>query len=140
MRSVRGLIRYARSATSPRIEELQCVSLRHLEALPLTRYPALRRALALAGMFVPLAALAQRADENAVTAADDAFGPTIGSQSIGLYDAEHVRGFSPRAAGNLRIEGLYFDQQTFAMNECLVTGATIRVAERQPVLPRAAKS
>lgn len=88
---------------------------------------AVRQAFALAGMFLPLAALAQRAGENAVTAADDAFGTTVGSQSIGLYDAEHVRGFSPRAAGNLRIEGLYFDQQTFAMNECLATGATIRV-------------
>ena len=93
----------------------------------MTHDPALRRALTLAAMILPLAVLAQRADENAVTAADDAFGTTIGSQSIGLYDAEHVRGFSPRAAGNLRIEGLYFDLQTFAMNDCLATGATIRV-------------
>jgi iron complex outermembrane receptor protein len=54
-------------------------------------------ALALAAL-APMHALAQRADENAVTAADDAFGTKVGSQSIGLYDAEHVRGFSPRAA------------------------------------------
>ncbi len=63
MRSVRGLIRYARSATPQAIERLQCASLTPLAALPLTHYPALRRALALAGMIVPLTALAQRAYE-----------------------------------------------------------------------------
>ena len=55
-------------------------------------------AVALAAL-APMHAYAQRADENAVTAADDAFGTKVGSQSIGLYDSEHVRGFSPRAAG-----------------------------------------
>jgi iron complex outermembrane receptor protein len=83
-------------------------------------------ALAFAAL-APMHARAQRADENAVTAADDAFGTTIGSQSIGLYDSEHVRGFSPRAAGNLRIEGLYFDQQTYGTNHCLVVEETVRV-------------
>ncbi|MDE2218812.1 MAG: TonB-dependent receptor [Gammaproteobacteria bacterium] len=85
-------------------------------------YPA----LALAAL-APQCAQAQRADENAVTAADDAFGTKVGSQSIGLYDSEHVRGFSPRAAGNLRIEGLYFDQQTYGANHCLVVEETVRV-------------
>ncbi|HVN99486.1 MAG TPA: hypothetical protein VMT49_05545 [Steroidobacteraceae bacterium] len=80
-----------------------------------------------AATLVHSSARAQRADENAVTAADDAFGTTVGSQSIGLYDAEHVRGFSPRAAGNLRIEGLYFDQQTYGANRCLVVEETVRV-------------
>ncbi len=75
----------------------------------------------------PMHARAQRADENAITAADDAFGTKVGSQSIGLYDAEHVRGFSPRAAGNLRVEGLYFDQQTYGTNRCLVVEETVRV-------------
>lgn len=83
-------------------------------------------ALALATL-APALALAQRADENAVTAADDAFGTKIGTQAIGLYDAENVRGFSPRAAGNLRIEGLYFDQQTYGNNRCLVVEETVRV-------------
>ena len=83
-------------------------------------------ALALAAL-APIRAHAQRADENAVTAADDAFGTTIGSQSIGLYDIEHVRGFSPRAAGNLRIEGLYFDQQTYLNNRCVFVEETVRV-------------
>jgi iron complex outermembrane receptor protein len=86
----------------------------------------LAAALALAAL-APARAHAQRADENAVTAADDAFGTKVGSQSIGLYDSEHVRGFSPRAAGNLRIEGLYFDQQTYGTNRCLVVEETVRV-------------
>ena len=55
-------------------------------------------------------ALAQRAGENAVTAAEDVFGTTVGNESIGIYDTEDVRGFSPLQAGNVRIEGLYFDK------------------------------
>ena len=88
---------------------------------------AIRRGCWLAVLLLPAAALAQRVQENAVTSAGDAFGTTVGSQTIGLYDAEDVRGFSPRDAGNLRIEGLYFDQQTFAANACLVTEQTIKV-------------
>jgi len=55
----------------------------------------------------PALAAAQGA---AVSAADDAFGTSVGRESIGLYSASSVRGFSPTAAGNVRIEGLYFDQ------------------------------
>ncbi len=51
-----------------------------------------------------------RADENAVRQAEDAFGTSVGRESIGLYNASSVRGFSPIAAGNARIDGLYFDQ------------------------------
>jgi iron complex outermembrane receptor protein len=51
-----------------------------------------------------------RADENAVRQAEDAFGTSVGRETIGLYNASSVRGFSPIAAGNARIEGLYFDQ------------------------------
>ncbi len=78
-------------------------------------------------LLLPLLASAQRVNENPVTSADDAFGTTVGSQTIGLYDAGDVRGFSPQDAGNLRIEGLYFDQQTFGPDSCLVSGQTIRV-------------
>ena len=53
---------------------------------------------------------AQRAGENAVTAAEDVFGTTVGNESVGIYDTEDVRGFSPLQAGNVRIEGLYFDK------------------------------
>ena len=52
-------------------------------------------------------AWAQRAGENAVTSADDAFGTSVGNEQIGLYSSDEVRGFSPGAAGNIRIDGLY---------------------------------
>lgn len=50
-----------------------------------------------------------RAAENAVTQAEDAFGVSIGRETIGIYNSSSVRGFSPFAAGNVRIDGLYFD-------------------------------
>ena len=65
----------------------------------------------LAGSFLAaLPAQAQRAGENAVTAADDAFGTAVGTERIGIYNENSVRGFSPIQAGNERIEGLYFDK------------------------------
>ena len=76
---------------------------------------------------VPGPAFGQRADENAVTAAQDAFGTSIGFQSVGLYSANDARGFSPQQAGNLRIEGLYFDQQTWVTGDCMVRETTMRV-------------
>ncbi|WP_235976500.1 TonB-dependent receptor domain-containing protein [Sandaracinobacteroides hominis] len=50
-----------------------------------------------------------RSGENAVRQADDAFGFSVGRETLGLYSSSNVRGFSPFAAGNVRIEGLYFD-------------------------------
>ncbi len=76
---------------------------------------------------VPGPAFGQRADENAVTAAQDAFGTSIGFQNVGLYSANDARGFSPQQAGNLRIEGLYFDQQTWVTGDCMVRETTMRV-------------
>jgi iron complex outermembrane recepter protein len=76
---------------------------------------------------LPGTALAQRADENAVTAAQDAFGITVGSQTVGLYSPQDARGFNPQQAGNLRIEGLYFDQQTYVTGACMVRETTMRV-------------
>jgi iron complex outermembrane recepter protein len=52
---------------------------------------------------------ARRARENAVRQATDAFGTSIGRETIGLYSAGSVRGFSANAAGNARINGLYYD-------------------------------
>lgn len=69
---------------------------------------------------------AQRTTENALRAAEDAFGTSIGSESIGLYNPDNVRGFSPFAAGNVRIEGLYLDAVT-GFNNRLVRGSTVRV-------------
>lgn len=54
-------------------------------------------------------AFAQRARENAVAEASDAFGTLVGREQVGLYSSGNARGFSPSQAGNLRIEGLYFD-------------------------------
>lgn len=71
-------------------------------------------------------AYAQRTDNNAVTAAEDAFGKSVGDQSIGIYNAYDVRGFSPIDAGNVRIEGLYFDLQA-STNNRLVSGSQIHV-------------
>jgi len=89
------------------------------------------RALCILGTAIALAAgapaRAQRADENAVTAAEDAFGTTVGFQSVGLYNANDARGFSPQQAGNLRIEGLYFDQQTWVTGDCMVRETTMRI-------------
>jgi iron complex outermembrane receptor protein len=75
---------------------------------------------------IALPAHAQRAGDNAVTAADDAFGTAIGNESIGLYSTSQVRGFSPVTAGNVRIEGVYIDRQG-SIAQRLVSGSTIRV-------------
>ena len=83
------------------------------------------------GLVVILAALAcpavaQRAAENAVATADDAFGSTVGTEKSGIYDDNDVRGFSPVRAGNLRIEGIYFDQQA-GLTGRVRAGSRIRV-------------
>jgi iron complex outermembrane receptor protein len=72
-------------------------------------------------------ALAQRVDENALLAATDAFGTSVGLQTIGLYSPTNARGFNPTQAGNLRIEGLYFDQQTATYNGALFSGSEMRI-------------
>ena len=69
---------------------------------------------------------AQHASDNPVVSAEDAFGFTLGLESIGMYGPGQVRGFSPQAAGNVRIDGLYFDQQG-ALSNRVVEGSTVRV-------------
>jgi iron complex outermembrane receptor protein len=71
-------------------------------------------------------AAAPRVTDNVVTSADDAFGLSLGRESIGLYTASSVRGFSPVAAGNARIDGLYFDQ-VWNINARLRRTSTVRV-------------
>ena len=61
-----------------------------------------------------------------MASANDAFGLTLGLESIGLYNPGGVRGFNPQTAGNVRIDGLYFDQQG-ALSNRVVEGSTIRV-------------
>jgi iron complex outermembrane recepter protein len=75
----------------------------------------------------PIRSLAQRADENAIVAASDAFGTSVGLQTIGLYSPTDARGFNPTQAGNLRIEGMYFDQQTPTYNAALFSGSEMRI-------------
>lgn len=72
-------------------------------------------------------AVAQRADQNVVTSADDAFGTSVGTQTIGLYSMTDARGFNPQQAGNLRIEGLYFDTPTQYLSPCMVRESTMRI-------------
>lgn len=78
------------------------------------------------GLLASQPACAQRANENAVTQAQDAFGVSIGNERIGLYGEAEVRGFSPITAGNARIDGLYFDR-VGALTGRLVRGSTVRV-------------
>src|SRR5215469_16862809 len=71
-------------------------------------------------------ARAQHASDDPVASASDGFGLTLGLETIGLYGPGFVRGFNPQTAGNVRIDGLYFDQQG-ALSNRVVEGSTIRV-------------
>jgi iron complex outermembrane recepter protein len=83
-------------------------------------------ALCVGLLATPGAAFAQRTDDNATTQSEDAFGTSVGGEAVGIYSPFNVRGFSPQEAGNIRIEGLYFDQQG-NLTDRLVAGNTVRV-------------
>lgn len=68
--------------------------------------------LTFAALWAQPAVAQDRSDDNAVTQAEDAFGFSIGRETIGIYNANSARGFSPTAAGNARLDGLYFDPLT----------------------------
>jgi iron complex outermembrane recepter protein len=102
---------------------LDCLSCK--SARRMTR-AALMIAGAMAIIFHGPAARAQHAGDNAVASAQDAFGLTLGLESVGMYGPGGVRGFVPQAAGNIRIDGLYFDEQGSLSNR-VVEGSTIRV-------------
>ncbi len=96
--------------------------------------------LALAGAFVAGIASAQsRSDENAITQAEDAFGFSVGRETLGIYSAGNARGFSPTAAGNLRIDGLYFDQVA-SLQGTLLDSTSIKVGISAQGYPFAAPS
>ena len=84
------------------------------------------RALPIGWALLAVPAMAQRTDDNAVEDADDAFGKSIGGEQIGIYSPDNVRGFSAVAAGNVRIDGLYFDQQSFPTDR-IIESRTVRV-------------
>jgi iron complex outermembrane receptor protein len=94
--------------------------------LPRHRRLNWENACAAAVLVLCSSAWGQRAEDNAVTAAQDAFGSSIGNESIGLYSSSQVRGFSPLAAGNVRLEGLYFDRQAW-LHPRLIEGSTVHV-------------
>src|SRR5688500_10219706 len=95
-----------------------------MEGLMKKRY--LRGACLAAFLFTAQAASAQRAGENAIASAEDAFGTSVGSERVGLYFPQSARGFSPVQAGNVRINGMYFDFQA-DLNQRLVSGSNVRV-------------
>src|SRR5688572_22110118 len=68
----------------------------------------------------------QRTGENAVASAQDAFGTSVGNERVGLYFPQSARGFSPVQAGNVRINGMYFDFQA-DLNQRLISGSNVRV-------------
>jgi iron complex outermembrane recepter protein len=90
------------------------------------RARVLRNSILLVLLCTAAPAFAQRTGNNAVTAADDAFGRAVGSERIGIYSTEEVRGFNPVEAGNVRIDGLYFDQQSLP-SQRLIDISSIRV-------------
>ena len=83
-------------------------------------------AASLAALPAHAPAFAQRADDNAIADAEDAFGSNDGGETLGIYSPNSVRGFSPIDAGNVRLEGLYFDRQG-DFSPRLVEGNRIRV-------------
>ena len=70
--------------------------------------------------------LAQSANQSAASAADDAFGTSVGNERVGLYNPDSARGFSPVTAGNLRLDGLYIDRPP-DFSQRLISGSNIRV-------------
>lgn len=70
--------------------------------------------------------LVNRSQENVITQASDAFGTSVGDETIGLYNGSNVRGFSAFAAQNVRVEGLYFDSQG-SFSDAVRAGSSIQV-------------
>lgn len=104
----------------------------------MVRFGLLSLALACAGSALP--AWAQdRTEDNAVTEAEDAFGFSTGRESIGIYSAGNARGFSPSNAGNVRIEGLYFDP-AFGLPSIVNDSTSIKVGLSAQGYPFAAPS
>ena len=85
-----------------------------------------RIAAALVALLPLTAVYAQHASDDPLASANDAFGLRLGLESIGLYGPGGVRGFNPQSAGNVRIDGLYFDQQG-ALSNRVREGSTIRI-------------
>lgn len=83
-------------------------------------------ACSLVMLFSAMPVHAQQTEQNATTASDDAFGRTVGAERSGLYSTSDVRGFNPTEAGNVRIDGLYYDVVNFLPGR-IVKSQTVRV-------------
>ena len=94
---------------------------------------------ALASAIAAPACAQDRSDENAITQAEDAFGFSVGRETIGIYSAGNTRGFSPIAAGNARIDGLYFDPVA-DLQSLLLDSVSIKVGPSALGYPFAAPS
>lgn len=70
-------------------------------------------------------ALAQ-ATANATKTADDAFGYTVGDDTVGIYDQSSVRGFDLESAGNYRINGHYFVKSS-GVSSFFLESTTVRI-------------
>lgn len=104
---------------------------------------AIGTTLPLAGMLAAVwaipAAAQDRSADNAVTQAEDAFGYSVGREALGIYNGGNARGFSPAAAGNVRIDGLYFDP-AFDFPGLLADATSVKVGLSAQGYPFAAPS
>jgi iron complex outermembrane receptor protein len=96
--------------------------------VPMREVPVWKQLAVAAAMFGGSGeAFAQdRTDDNAITQAEDAFGFAVGREAIGIYGPGNARGFSPTAAGNVRIDGLYYDP-AFGLQNTLLDSVGIKV-------------
>lgn len=101
--------------------------------------PVLLAGLAAAALCGGSAGAQDRSADNAVTQAEDAFGFSVGRETLGIYGPGSARGFSPTQAGNVRIDGLYFDP-VFDLNGLLVDSTSIKVGLSAQGYPFAAPS
>ncbi len=81
--------------------------------------------IAIAAVLAAADARAQ-SSTNVATVVVDAFGEKVGSEQIGLYNEQQVRGFSLQESGNYRIDGAYFIRSANIVDPAL-DGVTIRV-------------
>ncbi len=82
--------------------------------------------LAVAASIYPFAAPLAQSSTNVAAQAVDAFGEKVGSEQIGLYSEQQVRGFSLQDSGNYRLDRSYFIRSANIVGASL-DGTTIRV-------------
>lgn len=94
--------------------------------MAIRRFAGLAGSVAFGAIALASPAKAQLAENDAIAESDDAFGTNVGLESTGIYTEHDTRGFSPLDAGNVRYDGVYFDQVSFLTNKLRAT-TSIRV-------------